>query len=187
MAEPPDRWRADGLFVDFRKWKDRGHWHFTVYPLGEDEHGRWFVLPAGSTVQKGAEPERIYPRTSAVLLRDGDWWAAYWNEAGDEPFEVYVDVATPTRWGPDRVTMVDLDLDVVRTWKGEVKIIDRDEFEAHQKLLKYPEVVIETAERTARELAAAIERRQEPFGDVGARWLREAISRHERVGPGRID
>ena len=40
--------KSNGVYVNYRKWPDTLHWHFTVYPLGNDLHGAWFVLPEGS-------------------------------------------------------------------------------------------------------------------------------------------
>ena len=45
--------------------------------------------------------------------------------------------------------MIDLDLDVARTWSGQVEILDQDEFELHQKTLQYPRDIIARAESTA--------------------------------------
>lgn len=40
----------------FTKWGGRLHWHFDVVPLGEDAHGRWLGVPAGTVLQRGYEP-----------------------------------------------------------------------------------------------------------------------------------
>lgn len=173
------------LYVDFRKWPETAHWHFTVHPLGEDEHGRWFCLPAGARVQRGAEEPRIYPQATALVLRDDLWWVGYWNADREAQPELYIDIATPARWSPGRVTLIDLDLDVVRSWQGEVEIVDRDEFELHQVELAYPRELIEAAERTASEVADLVVRRAEPFGDVGRAWLERAIAFGPVDAPGR--
>ncbi len=168
--------QADRLYIDFRKWPDRGHWHFTVYPMGEDVHGRWYRIPQGSRVQRGSEPVKLYPRTSAMLIPSGScWWVAYWNSDDTQPHELYIDVATPPRLSSGRATMVDLDLDVVRGWEGKVEIIDRDEFLLHQRQLGYPREIVAAAERTAGALANAVARREEPFGEVGDAWLRRGL------------
>ena len=86
----------------------------------------------GTPVQRGDEPP-LPPPAFALLIPRDDWWTAAWNrEDPGSPFhyEVYIDVSTPARWEPRRVTMVDLDLDVVRTRSGECSIRDGDEFAA---------------------------------------------------------
>ena len=75
----------------------------------------------------GDEPPLASPAFALLIPRD-DWWTAAWNR--DDPgspfhYEVYIDVSTPARWEPRRVTMVDLDLDVVRTRSGECSIRTR--------------------------------------------------------------
>ena len=84
------------------------------------------------------EPSVIKTRTSAMLLGDDVWWSAFWNTDKTKAHELYIDVITPAIWKGNKVMMIDLDLDVVRTWDGIVEIIDRDEFEHHQKILNYP-------------------------------------------------
>ncbi len=164
------------LFVDFRKWPDTSHWHFTVHWLGEDAHGTWYVLPGGSSVQRGTKPPQNHPRASIMLLQEDVWWIAFWNTDRDSPHELYCDIATPARVVDGRAEMIDLDLDVVRTWDGVVEIIDRDEFELHQKQLGYPADVIRNADRAAELLAQRIERREEPFARVGEAWLARGTS-----------
>jgi uncharacterized protein len=167
---------SSGLRVNYRKWPDTPHWQFTVYPLGSDVHGDWFCLPDGSAIQRGLEPPQI-SRTSIMLLREGAWWVAFWNTDKTKAHELYVDVIKPVIWNSYEVMMIDLDLDVVRAWDGQIEILDRDEFELHQRTLQYPGELVETAEMTTELLAKAIRTREEPFGDVGNAWRTKAISR----------
>lgn len=176
---------SDGLFIDSRKWPDSLHWHYTVFPIGEDEHGRWYVLPGGSMVQRASNPPQEHRCTSVVLIQEGAWWMARWNSDRDSSIELYIDVGTPARIERGTATTIDLDLDVVRSWRGEVQLIDQDEFLQHQEQLGYPEDVIQNAERSAAELLAAIERGDEPFASVGRAWLTRAMDgpdRHTSVG-----
>ncbi len=170
--------KNNGIRVDYRKWPDTTHWQFTIYPLGEDTYGRWFYLLEGASLQRGTEPSVIKTRTSTMLLGDDVWWSAFWNTDKTKAHELYIDVITPAIWKGNKVMMIDLDLDIVRTWDGKVEIIDRDEFELHQKILNYPREVIDTAERTAEALAESVASRQEPFGITGDAWRDEAISRN---------
>ena len=168
--------KSGALHVNYRKWPNAAHWHFTVYSLGNDIHGAWFCLPDGSRIQRGLEsPETS--RTSVMLLPEGAWWAAFWNTDETKPHELYIDIIKPVSWNSDEVTMVDLDLDVVRTWDGQVEILDRDEFELHQKTLQYPREFVERAEMTAELLAVSVRKSEVPFGAVGRSWRTHAISR----------
>ena len=55
-------------------------------------------------------------------------------------------------WDGTVVTMVDLDLDVIRTFSGETRLLDEDEFELHRVELDYPAWMIDLARQTAAQL-----------------------------------
>ncbi len=165
----------DRITIDFRKWRDTPHWHFEVERLGEDAHGRWFWMAPGTLLQKGDEPPEIERGGAVVLIPQLDWWAAFWNQDRGQGFELYIDVIAPPRWEPDRVTMVDLDLDVVRDWQGRARVVDEDEFLVHQKTLAYPQAFIDGATRVTRELVSKVAAREEPFGGAVGRWLDRAV------------
>ena len=140
--------KSNGVYVNYRKWPDTLHWHFTVYPLGNDLHGAWFVLPEGSVVQKGSSGEPQTLRASVMLLPKHSCWAAYWNTDKTKRHELYIDVIQLIKADSTEIAMIDLDLDVARTWEGQIEILDRDEFELHQRILGYPRDIVEQAERT---------------------------------------
>lgn len=165
------------VLVRYTKWDGTLHWHFAMQPLGKDEHGVWLGAPDGTPVQRGDEPPLASPAFALLIPRD-DWWTAAWNrEDPGSPFhyEVYIDVSTPARWEPRRVTMVDLDLDVVRTRSGECSIRDGDEFAAHTARFGYPAEVVESARRSADMLLARVSAREEPFDLLGPAYLQKAI------------
>ena len=116
-----------------------------------------------------------------MKLVSRDWWAAIWSTTG-EP-EVYVDICTPARWGEDRVTMVDLDLDVIRLRSGAVRLLDEDEFEEHQVQLRYPRELIEGALVAAERVRAMLIANEEPFGSAGDARLAEALALQEEPEP----
>jgi len=160
--------------VRFTKWGGALHWHYELQRLGEDEHGVWVGAPIGTVLQRGHEPSSIEEQGWVGLVPWEATWSPLWNRT-KEP-EVYVDVTTRASWDGNTVHMVDLDLDVVRHRDGSVAILDEDEFAEHQVALGYPAEVIAEAEATAAWLVEALTARVEPFGDVGAAWLR-------RLGP----
>ena len=165
---------GDPVHVDFRKWPDRLHWQLTMQRLGTDEHGLWLWAPAGTVAQRGHEPPTAFKSTGVKLITADRWWTAIWNEAGAA--ELYVDIATPASWDGNRVTFIDLDLDVTRYRDtGEVAVLDEDEFLDHQVRYGYPPNIIDKARSTTAQVAIEVERRTEPFGEVAATWLAEAI------------
>lgn len=160
------------IHIDFRKWPDRVHWQFEMDHLGEDAHGLWLWRRPGAPMRKGHEaPIKARYLAVKVITRD-EWWSAMWAQ---EPSPaVYVDIATPAKWKGDRVTMVDLDLDVVRRGDGPVEIHDEDEFEDHRKRFGYPADVVEEAVATTQYIADAVEADLPPFGPVASAWMAKA-------------
>jgi uncharacterized protein len=156
----------------FTKYDGSLHWHHAAQYLGEDEHGIWLGSRAGSMAQRGSEPPIRFEAAFVQLVPADQWWIAAFN---DPPAwsEVYCDISTPPQWrGPDEVTMVDLDLDVVRLRADRsVFVDDEDEFAEHQVRFGYPPDVIARAEQSAAWLLAAVSAGVEPFGSAAEKWL----------------
>lgn len=161
--------------VQYFKYPTTPHWRLETTWLGEDSHGVWLGAPAGSTIQKGTEPPRAAERTFAQLIVPGAWWTAMFNTPPD-PVEVYVDITTAPVWPqPDRVEMIDLDLDVVRLADGTVYVDDEDEFIEHRATLGYPPLMADTARGTAARLVMDLESRHPPFDTEWHRWLAQVV------------
>ncbi len=160
--------------VDTKKWPDRPHWRFRAFWLGEDDHGVWLYGPAPTRARRGVEPPTVIEHPFVMLVPPGRWWQAEFYGAGAR-YAIYGNVGTPTTWSGDRVTTIDLDLDVVTYPDRTVEVIDEDEFLAHQRAFAYPEHVVATARATAAWLTLAMERGAEPFATVGHGWLRAAM------------
>jgi protein associated with RNAse G/E len=106
----------------------------------------------------------------SLFPRD-EWWVASFNSA-PAALDIYVDITDAPVWpNPHEVTMVDLDLDVIRVRAtGAVEVVDEDEFAAHQVRYAYPEDVIRQAREAADHLAATLNT-SEPFAGAYRRWL----------------
>jgi len=158
--------------VVYRKYDDSLHWHLTMDHLGEDEHGVWAGQRAGGRMRKGDAAPVIHACAHVVLFPRADWWTAWFNSAPDE-VAVYCDVTTPPAWPePDVVTMVDLDLDVIRhRADASVEVVDQDEFDEHRQRWAYPADVVTTATAAARRLTQLLGDGSEPFGSAYRRWL----------------
>lgn len=139
------------------------HWHLDMDWLGEDEYGIWTGTPRPTTMRKGTEPLVVLDYASLILFPRQAWWTAAFNDE-PAPVEIYCDITTPARWtGGSEVTMVDLDLDVLRRRDGAVHVVDQDEFADHQASYGYPADVIAQAERSAAWLNEALSGDAEPF------------------------
>jgi uncharacterized protein len=161
--------------VVYTKYDGSLHWHHTMRFRGRDEHGTWLGAPAGSASQRGDEPPVILHDRWVQLIPAGVWWTAAFN-ANPAATEIYCDITTPPQWPEeDYVTMVDLDLDVLRLRAdGRVVLIDEDEFAEHQVRYRYPADVIRQAEQAAAWLQSAISDGAEPFAGDYRAWLGQA-------------
>jgi len=155
----------------FTKYDGSLHWHQIMRYLGEDVHGVWLGMPGGATAQRGSEPPVRFDEPMVQLVPAGQWWTAVFNDAPAE-VDVYCDISTPARWVHDgEVTMVDLDLDVIRRRGGQILLDDQDEFAEHQVRYGYPAELIRQAEQAAAWLLAAVSAGAEPFGLAYQAWL----------------
>lgn len=158
--------------VVYTKYDGSLHWHQTMQYLGEDDYGIWLGAAAGSSTRRGDEPPIVIEQAFAQLIPDGVWWTAVFN-AETTNTEIYCDISSPPQWADQNyVTMVDLDLDVLRLRASqEVLLVDEDEFAEHQIRYCYPADVIQEAEQAATWLQHAIRDGVEPFGAVYSQWL----------------
>lgn len=170
MYDGPGR-VGDHVRVVYRKYDGSLHWHYSARHLGVDEYGRWVGYPAGTVARRGDEPPVVWDHASAMLFPRDTWWTAMVIAAPHDA-QIYCDIATVPEWcGPGLVTMVDLDLDVVRLREGRTYIDDEDEFAEHQVRFGYPPDVTAAARHTAERLLPQVRDGIEPFGDVGLAWL----------------
>ncbi|MEU5860631.1 MULTISPECIES: DUF402 domain-containing protein [unclassified Nonomuraea] len=156
--------------VVFRKYGGALHWNHPGKVLGEDQHGVWVAVPGGTVARKGDGPAITWDTHAIMLFPRDAWWTASFNAAPHRT-EVYVDVTTVPEWRDDEVTMLDLDLDVIRKRDGRLILDDEDEFAEHQVVLGYPPELIAAAEESARWLMDAVGARRGPFGGAHLGWL----------------
>lgn len=158
------------IWVERRKWPAVPHYAHEGWVLGEDDYGLWLELRVGSPVYRGEEVLFYGTGGGLMLVPPIDGWLAWFPEFGD--FDLYVDIVSGTTRTESAVTMVDLDLDVIRRRDGSIELLDVDEFELHQVELAYPERLIKHAELVAERVLEAVNAGAEPFGGSAAReWM----------------
>jgi uncharacterized protein len=157
-----------------RKFGGAPHRQVTGRLLGEDTYGTWIATPRGSVVSYhyGTRPTGI-TRADAVRLIPADGWWMAMCLAEPDPRDMYCDVTTVPQWtGPNELTVIDLDIDLVRyRADGRVEVEDEDEFEEHRVSLGYPDEIVAGALSGAASLRAALESNEEPFGEHYRKWL----------------
>jgi protein associated with RNAse G/E len=162
----------DEVDVVFRKFDGTMHRRATELHLGEDEWGTWLGVPVGTEVHYVSSGTVGTDEHRGVRLIPRDGWFTALFFAPTRSLELYCDITAPATWtGPAQVTMVDLDLDVIRTHRGKVQLLDEDEFAHHQLRYGYPAETIASAAEAAQHVLAACRAHTEPFGTHYASWL----------------
>ncbi len=156
--------------VQYLKHPDTPHWsHDPMVRLGEDDWGIWLGATPETWYRNDPDKAFAAPRPMVQLIVPGAWWTYLHNDRGTHPW--YVDIVTPPTIEDTTITMVDLDLDVIRNADGTVYVDDEDEFAEHRVTLGYPERWIDQARVTAARIALRLEGPGEPFGSVTEHWL----------------
>ena len=157
-----------------RKYDGRPHRRVRGRWLGADEHGTWIGTPRRTVVRYSYGLRRIeWTRHDAVRLIPHDgWWTATFTAAPSRS-EIYCDVTTPARrTRPGEITVVDLDIDLIR-FRADHRVVidDEDEFARHRTRFGYPPEVVAQATGAATHLHEALTRDMEPFATRYRDWL----------------
>ena len=75
------------------------------------------------------------------------------------------------RWVDDALEEVDLELDILRSADGSVRVRDREEFDRVREAWAMPGNVVVQAKDTCERVHALVKLSVEPFGAVGRTWL----------------
>ncbi len=166
---------GDPLRVVMTKWGGIPHWEFDARYLGEDQHGRWFGVPANTLMSRpGASFVSETAQVGLVPHPDaggGGGWVATFHAPGYF-VTTYVDMTCVPEWSDAQVHTVDLDLDVIRTCDGDVFVDDEDEFAEHQVVFGYPAPVVSLAEEACSFVLSCVLEERPPFdGDSSESWF----------------
>lgn len=177
---------GESVKVRYTKWDGTPHWTCSAVYLGEDAFGRWVGQPRGTVVERPGT-RFVSPWHVVVLLPNDRYTAGFYESSvaigytgPGSGVSIYVDITTLPTWTRAEevvvVTMVDLDLDVVRQLDGTTFVDDEDEFADHQVAMSYPADVIAAAERSSAHVLEAIKANVEPYATVGPAWLERFIA-----------
>lgn len=99
------------------------------------------------------------------------YWADRWysvfrfREPSGELRNFYCNINTPARLREATLTFVDLDIDVLVAPDYSSRVLDEDEFDAHEKLYGYPPEFRRRAQQALEEIDALVRARRFPFGE----------------------
>jgi protein associated with RNAse G/E len=162
---------SDVVRVVYSKYDGSPHRDYPARRLAEDDLGTWLGVAAGTeSVYHGRPSVEQIP--FVLLVPHDAWWTAMFNPP-PRTSEVYCDIASPAEWnGQDAVTLVDLDLDVVRRRAtGLVQLLDEDEFADNRVRFGYPETLVQQATSASTWLYDALGDGTEPFATAYRKWL----------------
>ena len=170
------------VVVQYYKNPDLVHWGFDGYLLGDDEHGLWVGLPAGTNRWKGEARQAPSGEDAVMCFPHEGWWTLHFSGSA-RPVTHFVDITTQPVMADGRIEMIDLDLDLLVTGDGEVLIEDEDEFEHHQVLYRYSQEMIDKARAETQRIEGLLRGGQEPFFAVAAAWCEVVASVLSRPNP----
>ena len=163
---------GDVVPVRFGKWGGRPHWEMDLRYLGTDEFGVWLGSPAGMPMRRPGRESWTDAEFAMLVPRSGEFVASF-NGAGVSD-AIYVDITDRPVLEDDGLRAVDLDLDVVLPYAGELYVDDEDEFEEHRVEYGYPPHVVTAAQASCEAVVAAITGGREPWVSVGHTWAARA-------------
>lgn len=174
---------SDRRVIEVRgfKWPRRPMAVAVACLLGEDAYGRWLGVARGN-MWWATDRSRsgMFEMSFVKVVPRGAFWTACFNPA--DPV-VDVDIVLPVRWLGDTLEEVDLELDILRSIDGSVRVRDREEFERVQGMWSMPGEVAAQAEATYEQIRALVELGAEPFGDVGRAWLSSFLAEADETHP----
>lgn len=180
MSAPrlPERRRIE---VRGFKWPRRATGVSRTYLLGEDEHGRWLGIVKGEPWHL-ADGSRsgVFLDSFVKVVPDGTSWSACFKPTFPE---IDVDIILPVTWRGDVLEEVDLELDILRSVDGVVRVRDRGEFERVRAAWAMPGEVATRALATCEAIRARVAAGAEPFGTVGPGWLARFLAEVEARPP----
>lgn len=111
---------------------------------------------------------------SAGTLSTEFYWTDRWysvfrfREPAGPLRNFYCNINTPARLSGRTLSFVDLDIDVLVAPDFSARVLDEEEFDAHEKLFQYPPEFRRRARAALEEVCALVRLRQFPFGEDSA-------------------
>jgi RimJ/RimL family protein N-acetyltransferase len=162
---------SDRTMIEVRlfKWPCRPTGVALARLLGEDAYGRWLGVTRGDPWWTADRSIGGTFRASFVkVVPHGTFWTACFNLV--DPM-VDVDIVLPARWADGVLEEVDLELDILRSADGSVRVRDRPEFDRVRTAWAMPDEVAAQALATCARLRELVALGAEPFGSVGRAWF----------------
>ena len=125
--------------------------------------------------------ERIFPYCSICLFYQSEWFNIVMvYEVPSGIFQsYYCNLASPYQKDPRRkgITYIDYDLDLKIQPNGRYTLLDKDEFQKHQRIYHYPPQVLKQVESGVQRLLDWLHSGRHPFtSDFRQKWYHRYLS-----------
>ena len=151
------------------KWPHRPTAAAMAYLLDEDAFGIWLGIARGNPWWAAdGSCSGVFEMSFVKVVPRGTFWTACFNPV--DPV-IDVDIVLPVRWGDAALDEIDLELDILRSADGNVRVRDREEFDRVLEAWAMPGSVVAQAEETCAWVRTMVELGAEPFGNVGSKCL----------------
>ncbi len=151
------------------KWPERPTANAHAWLIGSDEHGRWLGIRQGDPWAAADGAQRgVFDSAFVKLIPSGTYWSACFNQTG---YVIDVDIILPVRWHGSVVAETDLELDVLCSADGRVRVRDQDTFASVRRTWPMPDEIAAAALTTCAHIRQQLEQRVEPFASHGRTWL----------------
>lgn len=113
-----------------------------------------------------SDGRRWFTREPAVCFFYDQSWYNVISMIRKTGIYFYCNLASPSLYDGEAIKNIDYDLDVKLYPDGHYDLLDRDEFEIHQKIYHYGPVVVRIVEQSMQELLTLIRQKQKPFDEA---------------------
>jgi hypothetical protein len=175
--------KAPAIEIRGFKWPDRPTSVAIASLLGEDVFGHWLGIARGNAWWSADRTRTgLFDHSFVKLLPRGTFWTVCFHTI--EPL-VDVDIVLPVRWYDGSIEEVDLELDVLRSADGRVRVRDQELFNRMRSDHALPEDLAAQAQATCEEIRLRLESGAEPFEKVGKAWLSQFVRDSESANGAR--
>ena len=155
------------------KWPHRPTTIALASVLDEDPFGVWLGITQGDRwwAADGSHAG-VFTYSFVKLVPRNTFWSACFHPI---KYAVDIDIILPVYWRGHILEEVDLELDIVRSFDGNVWIRDQDTFARLRTEGNMPYDIAAEAEHTCYQMRSMVEEACEPFGSVGFSWLAQFL------------
>jgi len=158
------------------KYGERLHYEWPAEIIEKTDEYVMVMCRAGRTFTHHTKGKTfIMPYPSIEVFYFNQWYTVAITFQSADRLMYYCNIAEPALLNDDVLSFVDLDLDYIKEPDEDWKVVDEEEFIAHQQQFGYSAQLIARAELALEELKQLIESKQFPFNDAIDAHLLEGV------------